>query len=159
LQKWKEGKLSLGELRRSLESDVWPHYGTGLWTESWAAFFGSLARAVQPYAHYSPDLLGWQIKLAHYDGNRRARFIADLAPQGLDPIKSDRIALLQAVITWTFSRLLLANRPEVATCLSADADQMQAALRDSKLLFAEKDWPTQLMPHFLFRPDADWIDE
>jgi len=28
-------------------------YGTGLWDEPWSDFYGNLARAVQPYAHYT----------------------------------------------------------------------------------------------------------
>jgi hypothetical protein len=57
---WKTGKKSHGELRNALEREIWPSYGTGLWDEPWAKFYGNLARAVQPYAHYTEELQGWQ---------------------------------------------------------------------------------------------------
>src|SRR5262249_44087650 len=47
LMAWKDGKKSHGELRKALEQSVWPKYGTGLWDETWAEFYGNLARAVQ----------------------------------------------------------------------------------------------------------------
>jgi hypothetical protein len=58
LDGWSAGKKSHGELRKALEREIWPSYGTGLWDEPWAEFYGNLARAVQPYAHYSPELQG-----------------------------------------------------------------------------------------------------
>lgn len=60
LTAWKDGKKSHGELRKALEQNVWPCYGTGLWDETWAEFYGNLAKAVQPYAHYTSELQGWQ---------------------------------------------------------------------------------------------------
>ena len=60
LHAWAEGSKSQGELRKSLAKSIWPSYGTGLWDETWSEYFGNLARAVQPYAHYSPELQGWQ---------------------------------------------------------------------------------------------------
>lgn len=51
LRAFDDGKRTHGELRRVLETEVWPAYGTGLWNEPWSDFYGQLARAVQPYAH------------------------------------------------------------------------------------------------------------
>jgi hypothetical protein len=45
LAAWQSGKKSHGELRAQLERDAWPAYGSGLWGESWADFFGQLAKA------------------------------------------------------------------------------------------------------------------
>lgn len=157
LRKWENSKLSPGELRKALESDVWPRYGSGLWGEPWREFFANLAGAVQPYAHYTPDLLGWQIKVARDEGDRT--FLANLAPRAHDPIRTARVAVLQAIVTWTFARLLLMNRPKDALRLASDTDQLSAALRDSKLLWAGKDWAAQLMPHVMYGPQADWKDE
>jgi len=66
LQQWRDGKITHGELRAKLEKDVWPKYGSGLWDEPWAEFFGNLARSVQPYAHYSPSLMEWQKTIVHH---------------------------------------------------------------------------------------------
>ena len=62
LEKWETGKKSHGEIRKALEQDIWPNYGHGLWDEPWREYFGNLARAVQPYAHYSPEVMGWQMR-------------------------------------------------------------------------------------------------
>lgn len=68
LSAWKLGKKSHGQLRQVLEAEVWPSYGAGLWDEPWSEFYGTLARAVQPYAHYTPELQGWQFAAVAYDG-------------------------------------------------------------------------------------------
>jgi hypothetical protein len=67
LEAWKTGGKSQGELRSALERDIWPSYGTGLWDEPWAKFYGNFARAVQPYAHYTQELQGWQFVTASVD--------------------------------------------------------------------------------------------
>jgi hypothetical protein len=63
LSKWEKDQASPGELRKWLSENVWPQYGTGLWNESWVAFMSQLARAIQPYAHYSALLSQWQARL------------------------------------------------------------------------------------------------
>lgn len=67
---WNKGKKSHGELRKALEREVWPNYGSGLWDETWSEFYGNLARAVQPYAHYTSELQGWQLATIYYGGGR-----------------------------------------------------------------------------------------
>lgn len=156
LERWETGKLSHGDLRKQLEQQVWPRYGSGLWSEPWPEFFGNLARAVQPYAHYTPDLLGWQVKVADYRGG--SKFIANLAPRAHDPIKTSRIAIVQAIITWSFARLLIENRPREAAFMAILTGDLRNALATSKLLWARKDWGTQLMPHVLYGPEAQWED-
>jgi len=55
LQKWNEEKIAHGQLRQILERDVRPSTPLkGLWNQTWIEFWASLARAVQPYAHFSP---------------------------------------------------------------------------------------------------------
>jgi hypothetical protein len=157
LERWEKGQLSHGELRATLDKKVWPRYGHGLWTERWTEFFGNLARAVQPYAHYTYDLLGWQIKVVHYSGG--SSFLANLAPRAHDPIRAARVAILQAVVTWTLARLLIANRPNDAAQLLEEAEELRAALAASKLLVAGKEWGMQLMPHVLYGPGASSRDE
>lgn len=82
---WHDGNKSHGELRRVLESQIWPRYGTGLWTEPWAEFFGNLAKAVQPYAHYSQQLMMWQLHALTRpelkgDSENSYQFIATVGP-------------------------------------------------------------------------------
>src|SRR6202030_483542 len=63
LEGWSNETKSQGEIRKALERDVWDRYGCGLWTETWGEFFGEFARAVQPYAHDTQLLQGWQFAL------------------------------------------------------------------------------------------------
>jgi hypothetical protein len=63
LLSWVEDRLTQGQIRKKLEAERWPQYGCGLWQESWGEYFGNLARAVQPYAHYSRTLMGWQFSV------------------------------------------------------------------------------------------------
>jgi hypothetical protein len=108
LEEWRTGKSTTGALRKRLEETVWPRYGVGLWDESWTEFFSNLAKAVHPYAHYSPELLGWQQSIVAFDGG--SRFLVATGPRGQDPVKASRLALLQSLVIWALARLLLANR-------------------------------------------------
>jgi len=114
LEDWRKGRLKAGGIRKRLENDVWPRYGAGLWSESWGDFFGELAQAVQPYAHYGPELQEWQ--LAVMEGEK-PRLTAEgnylvLSRVGLrtyDPSKATRITLLHCLICWVVGRLIIAN--------------------------------------------------
>src|SRR5690606_5232861 len=86
---WKEGKKTHGDLRKALEKHVWPAYGRGLWDESWAEFYGNLARAVQPYAHYTSELQGWQFVTVDYKGGKE--FTAMFGLETYDPLQATRI--------------------------------------------------------------------
>jgi hypothetical protein len=130
----------------------------GLWDEPWADFFGNLARAVQPYAHYSPQLLGWQMAFHGYGGGNR--FLVKVGPAAYDALKASRIALLHALVIWTLARLLLQNSqlPDVSD-LAAAVSALGNALASSKLLFKSKNWADELAPHVLFKPGHDWQDD
>lgn len=158
LKNWKEGRRSSGEIRQELERNVWPRYGRGLWDENWAEFFSNLARSVHPFAHYSPELLGWQVAVRKFDG--RTQFVAEIAPAAYDPLKASRITLLHSLIVWTLARLTMENAPEDAVPeFTAEVEQLRVALGSSKLLFKTKDWADELAPHVLFLPGHDWRDE
>lgn len=115
LRAWKAGKKSHGELRSALERDVWPNYGKGLWDEPWSEFYGNLAKAVQPYAHYTPKLQGWQMTTLAYAGGREATMAYGL--KAYDATKASRITLLHMLLTWMLGRILLLNadNPDVRT--------------------------------------------
>jgi len=158
LSAWKDGKKSHGELRKALERDVWPKYGQGLWDESWAEFYGNLARAVQPYAHYTAELQGWQLVTVAYDGGRKL-----IALQGLetyDALQATRVTLFHMLLTWMLGRILLAHggNPDVLECRESILG-LGRALGTSKLLSKRGEWWTQLAPHMLFKPGHDWRDD
>jgi hypothetical protein len=152
---WKEGKKSHGELRMALQKGVWPTYGAGLWDESWGEFCGNLARAVQPYAHYTPELQGWQFVTVAYDGGKE--FTASTGLETYDPLQATRITLLQILLTYMLGRILLAHgkNPDVLSRRS-EILELGKALASSKLLFPQADWGAQLAPHMLFKPGRSW---
>lgn len=67
LRQWNRHERTAGDIRRDLENDVWRRYKHGLWEEPWSQLFGNLARALHPYAHYSPELMGWQMASVRMD--------------------------------------------------------------------------------------------
>lgn len=110
LVKWNNQKISAGEIRRWLESNVWSKYGTGLWAEPWNIYFAKLSRAVQPYAHYSSQLAQWQHRLVGNLGESTPeKMIIEIGPRQYDPQKATRITLFHVLITYTMSRIWLAS--------------------------------------------------
>lgn len=107
LDAWNDGKKSHGELRKALEQDIWPSYGVGLWDETWFEFYGNLAKAVQPYAHYTSRLQGWQFAVISYSGGRE--FVAMTGLETYDPLQATRITLFHMLLTWMLGRILLAH--------------------------------------------------
>jgi len=158
LAAWKAGKKTHGELRKALEKDVWSGYGAGLWDESWAEFYGNLARAVQPYAHYTSELQGWQFVTVAYEGNRK--FVAMHGLETYDPLQATRVTLFHMLLTWMLGRILLAHgkNPDVLERRESIL-RLGRALGASKLLFKRGEWWAQLAPYMLFKPGHEWRDD
>ncbi len=158
LAAWKDGKKSHGDLRKALEKDIWPTYGSGLWDESWSEFYGNLARAVQPYAHYTSNLQGWQLVTVANDGDRS--FVTMHGLETYDPVKASRITLLHMLLTWMLGRILIAHgkNPDVLERRESIV-RLGRALGRSKLLFKRGEWWMQLTPYVLFKPGHDWRDD
>ncbi|MDP6422235.1 MAG: hypothetical protein QF672_13100 [SAR202 cluster bacterium] len=157
LEAWDSGKLTHGKMRQSLEADVWARYGNGLWDESWTDYFGNLARSVQPYAHYSPVLMGWQMSVVDNDASNR--FHVAIGPAVYDSLKASRITLLHSLVLWTSGRIVGENtaNPEWQP-ITDQVDALGRSLGQSKLLLGTKNWADELAPHMLFRPGYDWRD-
>lgn len=154
LAAWKEGKKSHGELRKALEKEIWPAYGAGLWEETWAEFYGNLARAVQPYAHYSSELQGWQFATVSHENDQQ--FIAMIGLETYDPLQATRITLFQMLLTWMLGRVLLAHGKSSDVLANREKIvRLGRELGASKLLFKRGEWWTQLAPHMLFKPEHD----
>lgn len=152
---WKDGKKTHGELRKALEQSVWPQYGTGLWDESWAEFYGNLAKAVQPYAHYTPELQGWQFTTVAYDGGKE--FIASFGLETYDPLQASRITLFHMLLTYMLGRILIAHGKNAdAMARRGDIVKLGETLGSSQLLFKRGEWWSQFAPHMLFQPGHDW---
>lgn len=151
LLSWSEGRKSHGELRKELERQVWPRYGAGLWNEPWSVYFASLSKAVQPYAHCSPELLQWN--LAVLTRPQSGRFMVSAGTY--DAGKASRITLLHVLVVWTLGRLIFANRPpQDALVQETQIRELGSALAKSKFLLAGEDWSVQLWPHMFFQGSA-----
>lgn len=143
LSRWRDKCATLGHIRMALESDVWARYGDGLWDETWAQFFGNLARALQPYAHCSTDLLEWGVTA--WADPATGKMLASVGQY--DPLKASRITLLQSLLTWTLARLVQLSDGD-----AGDVQALRAALARSTLLFeAQSDWSLQFTPHMFFK--------
>jgi hypothetical protein len=110
LLKWDSDELTAGKLRAWLQDNVWPRYGSGLWTEPWAAFMREFAGAVQPYAHYGRNLAQWQLRLHSFpdpDEPDSGLFI-EITPRAYDAQKATRITLFHALLTYALGRAWMA---------------------------------------------------
>lgn len=151
LNDWDTGRKSQGQIRKELETCVWPSYGSGLWTEPWVDFARNLAKSVQPYAHYSPELLQWQLLNipGSFDGEKGR---VGLFPGYVDLVKGYRVSLLHVLATWALGRILFANRPGVVGFVTRQQiDDLGVELASSRLLMKGKDWGVQLWPHLFLK--------
>lgn len=152
LTHWEEGHRKHGELRKFLERESWSSYPPGLWNERWTDFQTSLARAVQVHAHFTSELLQWQLKLIHTDlttEQEQRRMFAFIGP-GVDPDKAERVTLVCAVVVWALGRMvqhLGTPSPE----MSRDVDALGMTLVQSRWFFPGEDWSLQLAPHVWFK--------
>jgi hypothetical protein len=108
LEDWLTGKASAGKVRKWLATQVWPSYGLGLWSECWEEFIAKLARAVQPYAHYTSQLAQWQSRLHKIDSSESNAYI-EIGPVMYDTQKATRITLYHSILHYTLGRVWIAN--------------------------------------------------
>jgi hypothetical protein len=104
LLRWEADRELPGNIRKWLEANVWPKYGNGLWSESWSDFMGKLAKAIQPYAHYSAKLAQWQMRVREFSRNGEddeLHAIVECGPRNYDPQKATLITLYHALLIFT----------------------------------------------------------
>jgi len=155
---WSEGKKSHGELRKSLSVDVWPSYGSGLWDEKWSEYFTNLAKAVQPYAHYSHETQGWQ--WVNLQLLSESSFIVGMGPSTYDPLKASRLTLMHILVGWTLTKILLeSGKSENINKYRDLIESLRDEVAKSKLLFKGKDWATQFLPIVFFKNGYSFVDE
>lgn len=154
ITEWSEGRVTQGQIRKKLENEIWPNYGFGLWQESWSDYFGNIARVVQPYAHYSHLLMGWQFSLPATNpepkSNENTTLYASIGLNNKDFLKGARISLFITLIGWTIARLLEENNFE---CPMQGKKLMKwgESIRTSDILDGEtSSWPDLFLPHLWF---------
>jgi hypothetical protein len=147
LRGWIDGNKSQGEIRKWMEQELWPRYGVGLWSEPWAAFFASLAKAVQPYSHYSSELMSWQPSIEGATEHGDAfLLLAKIAVKNYDCTRATRITLLHSILVWALMRLLEVH--QIGAPVAPEAvRQLGASLGSSEYLEARvTDWSRQFWP-------------
>lgn len=147
LLKWEDDSLTPGKLRAWLQENVWPQYGSGLWTEPWSTFMREFAGAIQPYAHYSRSLAQWQLRIHRLcdqtkpDSDLRA--ILECAPRAYDPQKATRITLFHCLLHYALGRIWIAGNP-ADMAFAALVKRLGVALGKSRYLDGhETNWGQQ----------------
>jgi len=148
LNQWNEEKLSSGEVRQVLDTRVWPNAAlSGLWGESWISFWASLARAVQPYAHFSPLRMRWHQRIQIIDGKWHVWINH---PSGdFEPYRAARISAFQLLVFWSFAEVVCAFGAapgDQIFNLKSLADQARRWLSTNQVFFQGEKWDVQLMP-------------
>jgi hypothetical protein len=147
LLKWEADEITPGKLRGWLEVNVWPQYGSGLWTEPWSTFMREFAGAVQPYAHYGRSLAQWQLRLHRiYDAEEPdadLKAVIEYCPRTYDAQKATRITLFHALLTYALGRIWIAahrDDPKFAAVVT----RLGVALGKSRYLDGhETNWSQQ----------------
>lgn len=135
LLQWNDDRLTPGALRKWLSDHVWVAYGSGLWHETWAEFMGRLAKAVQPYAHYSSQLAQWQLRLhGQMESEVEPTVLIEYSPRAYDAQKATRITLFHAILTFALARIWLAHTKSPDAEFSSLINRLRIALGRSKYL-------------------------
>lgn len=153
LAKWDGHEATPGELRKWLSENMWPLYGCGLWAEPWENFMAHLAKAVQPYAHYTAHLAQWQDRLIDkVDTDDPRSFYVQISPRAYDPQKATRITLFHAILTFALARIWIATTNKHDPEFSELINRLRVALGESKYLDGkETNWESQFWAMMWFR--------
>jgi len=147
LLKWDADNVAPGKLRAWLQDNVWPRYGSGLWTEPWSTFIREFAGAVQPYAHYGRSLAQWQFRLHRIcdadEPDADLKAIIEIRPRAYDAQKATRITLFHALLHYTLGRIWIAANIGDAE-FAALINRLGVALAKSRYLDGHQtDWSQQ----------------
>ena len=160
LSQWNEERLSAGDLRKHLEAKVWPQvFITGLWGESWDSFWASLARSVQPYAHFSPLRMRWHQHVQIIDG--KWHIWINHPSSAFEIYRAARLVAFQLLIFWAFAELVCAfdaaPRYQLSrlTSLAGGARQW---LSTNYVFFQGEKWEVQLIP-FVYPTGSQYWDQ
>jgi hypothetical protein len=155
LGRWDHDDETPGGLRKWLSISAWPTYGKGLWSEPWTEFMGKLAKAVQPYAHYSSQLAQWQTRLhmaTTQDADVGFQAIVEFSPRAYDAQKATRITLFHVLMAYALGRVWLATIGHNDAEFAALLEELRAALGNSRYLDGHStNWDQQFWPFVFFK--------
>lgn len=146
LLRWEKGGVTAGGLRKWLETHAWPDYPPGIRGVSWSAFMLDLGRALQPYAHFSPQLLQWNMNVVQAPGGATPWVVA-IGPSSYDAARAARIQLLRATLLWALGTVTYrADAELLALQGSNDLGELRQEIERSEWLISS-DWEEVLIPH------------
>jgi hypothetical protein len=109
---------------------------SGLWLKPWTDYYREFCNAVQPYAHYSRELQGWQLALmeerAHRSIDGNYLLLAKIGLSTYDANKATRITLLHILLSWTLGQIMRNNNK--AAPIYHELQDLQRALEISDQL-------------------------
>lgn len=144
---WISGRKTSGAIRNKLEQNIWPDYTKSLWGRNWAESYNEFCKSVQPYAHYSRELQGWQLAVddnAKMNSNGNYVLDAKFGFNTYDSSKATRLTLFHILLSWTLGKIIINNIDMPA--LKKQLDQLQEALEladelgKGKLSWAQQFW-------------------
>jgi hypothetical protein len=158
LADWLNGNKTAGATRKELALKVWPHYGVGLWQESWSEFVSEFAKALHPYAHYSPELQAWQLALEtdkpHEDSEGNYLLIARVGLETYEASKATRITILHVLLSYMLGRIAVEN-VAVPELRRDEINQLGVAIAaSSELCEGKLGWHQQFWAHEFSNPNA-----
>jgi hypothetical protein len=145
---WQNEKLTQGALRKRLEQISWPQLPDTPWQISWLEHMRSLASALQPYSHYSPRLLQWNLAFVQRPADEQAT--AAVGHGAFDADKAERLALLLSVFVWNLL-VILGQYADMAPDAAEVKARLDRELGKTAWLDAGQGWHDQLIPHVWFR--------
>lgn len=163
LNDWQTGKKSQGEIRKALAQTSWTKYRAGIWGETWIDFMSQLCKAVQPYSHYTPDLMEWQRAVMHevpaQEKDGKLTLLMKIGPDTYDKEKATAITLYQCVIVWALGRILMEHALLESSMSSSVTDLGQALAIEPILAKRHQDWSFIFWPHTFTVPRTASRDE
>ena len=155
---WIHGKKTSGAIRKELSSKVWASYFPGLWLKPWTDYYAEFCNAVQPYAHYSRELQGWQLALmedrAHQDKDGNYLLLAKIGLSTYDANKATRITLFHILLSWTLGQIMRNNNK--AAPIYLELQDLQRALEISdELGKGAVNWEQQFWAHEFEPPSVN----
>ena len=146
LHRWNDGAVTAGGLRKWLETEVWPTYPSGLAGHSWTEFMTSMGKALQPYAHFSPSLMQWNMNVV-VPPSRGSGAIVAIGSSSYDRSRAARIQLLRGALLWALGTVIqLGDVSSVPLDLRKELDQLRAEAENSEWM-GGADWSDRLIPH------------
>ena len=124
-----------------------------MWAESWTDFMTNLAKAIQPYAHYSTKLAQWQGRLYDVEEQPDKTILAklQLGARVYDSQKATRITLYHALLTFALSRIWLATDGSSDNDFRALVEKFRTALGKTVYLDGEQTvWEQQFWAMLFF---------